>query len=239
MILFPAIDIKSGKVVRLKQGLFNKVTEYSDNPAEVAQKWENQGAQWIHVVDLDGAKSGKVKNLSIIAKVAQSVDIPIQMGGGVRTKEDIRELFAAGVGRVILGTKAVEDREFLKELVAQWPQRIAVSVDCSNGMVTQKGWTQVTEINAIDFVTELEDLGLRCLIYTDIKRDGMLTGPNFEALEELLSSTGVPVIASGGIAKLEDVQKLAELESMGVIGAITGKAIYEGTLDFKEALKVC
>ena len=239
MILFPAIDIKNGKVVRLKQGIFDKVTEYDPDPVKIAQKWEDQGAEWLHVIDLDGAKSGKMKNAGIIGNIAQSVKIPVQVGGGIRTEEDIQELLASGVSRVILGTKVIEDRDFLKSILARWPEQIAVSLDCSNGMVAQQGWTKVTNIKATDFATELEDLGLRCLIYTDIKRDGMLTGPNFEALEELLDTVGIPIIASGGVANIEDIKKLGELDEKGMIGAITGKAIYEGTLDFEEALKLC
>jgi len=239
MIIFPAIDIKDGKVVRLFQGQFDKVTEYDDEPVLVAKKWEEQGAQWLHLVDLDGAQSGVIKNLEIVTNIAESVKIPTQMGGGIRSEEDITRLFSAGVQRVILGTKVIENLDFLKKLLSKWQEKIAVSLDCSNGMVAQRGWTKVTNIKAIDFAKELEALGLQCLIYTDIAKDGTLKGPNFEGLNEILDTVNIPVIASGGIASIDDIKKLCKLKSKGLIGAITGKAIYDGTLDLKEALKLC
>ncbi|HPN88481.1 MAG TPA: 1-(5-phosphoribosyl)-5-[(5-phosphoribosylamino)methylideneamino]imidazole-4-carboxamide isomerase [Candidatus Omnitrophota bacterium] len=238
MIIFPAIDIKNGKVVRLIQGKFDSVTEYGNDPLAMAQHWENKGATWIHVVDLDGAKEGAMKNTAVILKMAHNVKAALQVGGGIRTKEDIAKLIDGGVSRVILGTKIVEEKTFLKESLSLWKDKIAVSLDCSNGRVLQKGWTSQTNIKAVDFIPELERLGLKCLIYTDIAKDGMLCGPNFEALEEILNITKIPVIASGGISSLEDIKKLHLLEKKGLVGAITGKAIYEGKLDLKEALKI-
>lgn len=239
MILFPAIDIQNGKVVRLIQGKFDQVTEYSHDPVSVAKQWEAQGAQWLHVVDLDGAKSGEIKNKDIILKVARSVKIPVQMGGGIRTKEEIAMLIEGGIARVVLGTKAIEDTTFLVDILGSWNEKIAVSLDCSGGFVAQHGWTMTSQIKATDLAKELELLGLKYLIYTDIARDGMLSGPNYEGLKALLDATRIPVIASGGIANLDDIIRLKSLESRGVIGAITGKAIYEGKLDLKKALALC
>jgi phosphoribosylformimino-5-aminoimidazole carboxamide ribotide isomerase len=239
MILFPAIDIKDGKVVRLKQGKFDEVTVYSVDPVKTAKEWAGLGAQWLHVVDLDGALKGELKNKSIIFDIARNVPIPVQTGGGIRTAQDVEEILTGGVQRIILGTKAIADRKFLKKLLQKWPDQIAVSVDCLNGKVAQRGWTEVSNINAIDLAKELKDLGLRCLIYTDISRDGMLSGPNVEALEELLTVVRIPVIASGGLSSLQDIKRLITLEKQGLIGAITGKAIYEGKFDLREALKIC
>lgn len=239
MILFPAIDIQDGKVVRLLQGKFDQVTEYSQDPVSVAKQWESQGAQWLHVVDLDGAKTGTIKNKDIVLKIARSVKIPVQMGGGIRTKEDIAYLIEGGVARVVLGTKVIEDTTFLLDILADWKEKIAVSLDCSKGFVAQHGWTKTSQIKATDLAKELELLGLKVLIYTDIARDGMLSGPNYEGLKALLEATRIPVIASGGIANLDDIRRLKSLESRGVIGAITGKAIYEGKLDLKKALELC
>jgi phosphoribosylformimino-5-aminoimidazole carboxamide ribotide isomerase len=240
MIVFPAIDIKGGKVVRLAQGKFEYVTQYSEDPVTMAQKWASLGAQWLHVVDLDGAQTGEMKNFSIIAKIVKSVKIPVQVGGGIRKESLIDDLIqSAKVRRIVLGTKAVEDPAFLRNVIAKHHDQIAVSLDCSNGFVTDRGWTAKTTIKATDLVKELQQLGLRCLIYTDIARDGMLSGPNYPGIEEMLAVAHIPLIASGGIASLDDIHKLKALTSKGLIGAITGKAIYEGKLDFKEAVRIC
>jgi phosphoribosylformimino-5-aminoimidazole carboxamide ribotide isomerase len=239
VIIFPAIDIKEGNVVRLLQGKFDEVTEYSGAPVAMAKLWEEKGAQWLHVVDLDGAKTGEMQNLDTIVKIARSVHIPVQTGGGIRREEDIKNLLDRGIARVILGTKVIEDRTFLKDMIQRWKDKIAVSMDCSNGMVAERGWTETSDLKATDFVKELETLGLSCLIYTDISRDGMLSGPNFEALKELAGITSIPIIASGGISSIEDIRQLLDLQDQGVIGVITGRAIYEGKLDLKEALELC
>jgi len=239
MIIFPAIDIQQGKVVRLKQGKFDQVTEYSHDPAHAAQRWENEGAEWLHVIDLDGAKNGRVTNWDALERIAKSVKIPIQMGGGIRTEEDVERLLSIGMQRVIFGTRAITDPLALKEMLHQWPEHIAVSIDASNGMVTKLGWTEQTNTDAVSFAKQLEHDGLRCLIYTDIARDGMLTGPNIEALKHMLRAVSVDVIASGGISNIEDIKTLLQLESEGLYGAITGRALYEGTLDLKEALDLC
>jgi len=239
MIILPAIDIKDGKVVRLLQGRFDEVTEYSNDPVAMAQHWESQGAEWLHVVDLNGAFEGKLKNLEIIKKIAKGIKIPIQVGGGIRRNEDILELLTSGVKRVTLGTKVVEDKKFLIGALSLGKDKIAVSLDCSKGMVAQRGWTTISNKKATDFAKELEECGLRCLIYTDIARDGMMTGPNFTGLKEILQAVKIPVIASGGVSNLEDIRKLLELEPAGVVGTIIGKAIYEEKIDLKEALLLC
>ncbi len=239
MTIFPAIDIKGGRVVRLCQGRFDAVTEYADDPAAVARRWAAAGAEWIHVVDLDGAQGGAVVNWEAIAAVAGAVGSRIQMGGGVRTAADIERLLGLGCDRVVLGTKAVEDERFLRETVARWPGQIAVSVDASDGYVTTKGWTRVSDVRAVDFVRTLAACGVTCVIYTDIARDGMMTGPNIPALRAVLDAADVAVIASGGVSSIEDVRALAALSAPRLVGVITGKALYEGTLDLKEALAVC
>jgi len=239
MILYPAIDIQDQKVVRLKQGLFNESTEYSTTPVEIAQKWQEAGATWMHVIDLDGAQKGRMLNFRTITSIAQTLSIPVQCGGGIRRKEDVSMLINAGIQRVILGTKVIEDLAFLANLIQQWPNQIAVSLDCDQGKLTTYGWTQVTDIHVTDFAKKLESIGLTCLIYTDIKRDGMLTGPNFEALEELLDAVNIPIIASGGIKDIHDIQRLKKLEKRGLTGAITGKAIYEETLNIEQAIQLC
>ena len=239
MIIFPAIDLKGGKVVRLKQGRFEDVTQYSTDPVTIARQWQSQGAQWLHVVDLDGAQTGEMLNQDIVKQIAQVVKIPIQVGGGIRDEAVIEELLNAGIGRVILGTRVVQDGEFLKRVLNRWPEKIVVSLDCSKGFVAQRGWTTTTDLKAVDFAKELERSGLSTLIYTDIARDGMLQGPNFEEIQEILKAVTMQIIASGGVSNLEDIKKLYELQPQGLVGAITGKAIYEGKLDFKEAQRLC
>src|SRR3989338_1774171 len=208
MIIFPAIDIKNGKVVRLFQGKFDEVTEYSGDPLVVAQKWQQQGAKWLHVVDLDGAKTGEMHTRATVIAIAKGVKIPIQVGGGIRSGEDIQRLIDGGVARVILGTRVIGDREFLLQMLKLWKKKIAISLDCNRGYVAQRGWTESSDVKAVDFVKSLEGLNLACLIYTDIARDGMLTGPDILGLRALLTMTEIPVIASGGVASIEDLKKL-------------------------------
>ncbi|HLF18521.1 MAG TPA: 1-(5-phosphoribosyl)-5-[(5-phosphoribosylamino)methylideneamino]imidazole-4-carboxamide isomerase [Candidatus Omnitrophota bacterium] len=239
MNVIPAIDIKDGKVVRLAQGKFNKVTIYSDDPLSVAHKWKGMGAQWLHVVDLDGAQLGQLKNFDTIANIIESVQIPIQIGGGVRSQDDIARLIDAGASRVILGTKVLEDPDFIRMEIQKWGDRIAVSLDCSDGKVAKRAWTSTSDVKATDLVKTLEGIGLFCIIYTDISRDGMLSGPNIPAIKEMCEATRIPIIASGGVASLNDIEKLLELSPAGLIGCICGKALYEGTLDLQEAIKLC
>ncbi len=239
MMIIPAIDIKDGKVVRLFRGNFENPTVYSDDPIVIAKKWEATGAPMLHVVDLDGALTGFCKNFEIISLMATSVRIPIQVGGGIRSQYDIARFISGGISRVILGTKAIQSREFLKQVLAGWKEKIILSLDCSNGVLAQQGWTQVSNIKATDFAKEIEPLGVSCLIYTDISRDGTLIGPNIEGITEFLEMVKIPIIASGGIASIDDIKDLLQLESQGLIGIITGKAIYEGRLDLKEAIQLC
>lgn len=235
MILIPAIDIKGGKVVRLFQGKFAEVTEYSDDPVSMAQKWESLGAQWLHLVDLDGAKDGVMANKESICRIAQTVKIPVEVGGGIRNEATVTELINAGVKRVILGTRAIENRDFLVSMLGLYGERICVSLDCSNGFVAGRGWVETSTIKAVDLAKELEAFGLKWMVYTDIAKDGTLAGPNYDGIRSMLAAVKIPLIASGGIGTLEDVRKLASIK--GVAAAITGKAIYEGKLDFKKALE--
>ncbi len=239
MIVIPAIDIKDGKVVRLLRGKESDITVYSDDPVAVAKKWETAGAELLHIVDLDNAIHGTSKNFEVITKIATSVQIPVQLGGGIRNKYDVARYFSSGVSRVILGTKAIENKKFLEEVLNEWKGQIIVSIDCSNGMVAHHGWTEVSNIRAVDFAKELKAMGLKCLIYTDISRDGTLQGPDIEGLREILNSVPISVIASGGVSNIEDIKKLIELEAEGLWGVITGKAIYEGKLDLKAAIQLC
>jgi len=236
MILIPAIDIKDGKVVRLFQGDFDKQTDYDLYPLVAAKRWRDMGAQWLHLVDLDGAKEGVMVNKEHITYITQKIGIPVQAGGGIRDLKTADDLIKVGVKRVILGTRAIEDRKFLKNMLALHGEKVCVSLDCSNGFVTGHGWASVTTIKAVDLVLELEAMGLQWMVYTDIARDGALAGPNYEQIQIILNTVKkINVIASGGIATLGDVRKLALMK--GVAAAITGKAIYEGKLDFQEAVK--
>jgi phosphoribosylformimino-5-aminoimidazole carboxamide ribotide isomerase len=236
MILIPAIDIKGGQVVRLFQGNFGKQTDYDPYPLMAAKRWCEMGAQWLHLVDLDGAKNGVMGNKEHIVYILQHVKIPVEVGGGIRDEQTVEDLIKAGVKRVILGTKAIEDHKFLKDMLALYGEKICVSLDCSNGFVTERGWVSVTAIKATDLILELEAMGLQWMVYTDIARDGALVGPNFDQIQTMLNTVKkINIIASGGITTLEDVKKLAAMK--GVAAAITGKAIYEGTLDFKKALE--
>jgi len=237
MILIPAIDIKDGKVIRLFQGDFNKQTDYDPYPLMAAKRWRDMGAQWLHIVDLDGAKNGVMGNKDHVIYITQKVNIAVQAGGGIRDIQTVDDLIKAGVKRVVLVTRAIEDRQFLKNMLGIYGDKICVSLDCSNGYVAQRGWVSTTNIKATDLALELEAMGLQWMVYTDIARDGTLTGPNYEQLQTMLNTVKkINIISSGGIATLEDVKKLSAMK--GVAAAITGKAIYEGKLDFQEALKI-
>lgn len=237
--IIPAIDIKDGKVVRLFKGQFDKVTEYGSDPVEMARYWEALGAPYLHVVDLDGARTGEAINREIIKKIARTLEIPVETGGGIRSREAVDDLLNAGIDRVIIGTKVVEDRKFLADLLKSWNRSLAVSLDCSNGFVAQRGWQETSTVKGVDLARELADMGLKYVIYTDIARDGTLTGPNVDGLKEMLSIEDLRVIASGGIKDLGDIKTLISLGAENLEGIITGKAIYEGTLDLKEAVELC
>ncbi len=235
MIIFPAIDIKDGKCVRLKQGDFKETTIYNEDPIEVSKEWEGKGAKYIHLVDLDGALSGMPKNIKIIEEIIKNIHIPIQIGGGIRNEGCVQILLEKGVSRIILGSAALKNKELLKELVKNYTDKIAVSVDAKNGFVAVDGWTKISNIKSIDFVKELEEIGVKTIVYTDIAKDGMMQGPNFEIYEILKNNIRVDIIASGGIRTLEDILKIKE---MGLYGCIVGKALYNKNISMEEIAKL-
>lgn len=236
MLVIPAIDLKEGRCVRLLQGRKEDATVYSDDPVATALKWESMGAKLLHVVDLDGAFTGNQSNFESIVKIRKALKIEIEVGGGIRDLARIDQLFSEGVNRIILGTVAVERPELVKQACAKYPGRVLVGIDAKNGDVAVKGWVEVTAVKAKDLALRMQDYGCGGIIYTDIAKDGMLSGPNIEAVREMVASMRIPVIASGGISSLDDVRNLVQVE--GLWGAITGKAIYSGTLDLKEAIRI-
>lgn len=234
LILFPAIDIRNGNCVRLIQGNYAKETIYSDSPTEMAREWERKGAEYLHLIDLDGAKTGDSLNKQAIKDIAQAVSIPVQVGGGIRSIDMIKEHIDNGVSRVIIGTAAINNPDFLKEAVQSYGDEIAVSIDARNGYVATDGWTETSEVKALDLLKDLEKLGVQTIVYTDIFKDGMLQGPNFEELNTMNEATSINVIASGGVTTKEDVRRL---ENMNMYGAIIGKALYDGNLVFEELVE--
>ncbi len=235
MIIYPAIDIKDGRCVRLLQGRFEDVTIYGDDPVQMASKWVSLGAKWLHIVDLDGARNQSPNNRDIILDIVKKHSVSVQTGGGIRTMEDIDQMISAGISRAILGTSAVRSPDLVKKALLKYPDKIAVGIDAKDGMVAIEGWEQVSSYKAIDFAKDIEELGCRVIIYTDIDTDGMLTGPNLKAMKEMIDSVNMEVIASGGVSSLQDLKDLKEI---GASGAITGKAIYTGAIDLAEALKL-
>lgn len=233
MIIYPAIDVKDGRCVRLVQGKFNDVTVYSDHPVEMALKFEQLGAQYLHVVDLDGARLGEPQNIAAISGMAVKVGIPLQLGGGIRSIEMMEIILCKGIQRVILGTSAVKDPELVKKAVQTFESSLAVAIDAKDGMVAIEGWAKTSEFTAIGFAKKMEDLGAKIIIYTDISRDGMLKGPNLKAMEDMAKAVNIEVIASGGITSLQDIKNLKEI---GMAGAIVGKALYTGDIDLQEAI---
>ncbi|MGC8280399.1 1-(5-phosphoribosyl)-5-[(5-phosphoribosylamino)methylideneamino]imidazole-4-carboxamide isomerase [Clostridioides difficile] len=236
MIIFPAIDIKDNKCVRLTQGEFDKVNVYYDNPLEVAYKWKNEGSEYIHIVDLNGARSEFGVNTKIIEDIANNIDIPIQVGGGVRDKEKVKSLINAGVTRVILGSIAIENLNLVEELVNEYKEKIVVSIDAKDGKVAVRGWEVVSNVDSLTLCKQLEKIGVQTIVYTDISKDGMLQGPNFDIYERIAKETSLNVIASGGVTSIEDVKRL---KAMNLYGAIIGKALYDKKIDFKEAQQLC
>lgn len=222
--------------MRLRQGNFSEVTVYYDNPEEAALRWQREGAKVLHVVDLDGAKSGEIRNLSSIERIREVFSGEIEVGGGIRELRDIKTILKVGIDRVILGTVAVQNPQFVKEACKKFPGKIIVGIDAKDGYVAVKGWVEITETRAIDLAKRLEEFGIWGIIYTDIMRDGMLTGPNIETTKTLVDTLKVPVIASGGVSSLEDIKKLSEIA--GLWGVITGKAIYNGEINLKEAIEL-
>ena len=238
MNIYPAVDILKGKAVRLKQGRADDVTVYGQ-PLEMAQRWFNAGAHWLHVVDLDGAFGGAPANHDIIAQIARALPkLRVQVGGGIRSMAVIENLFAAGVQRAVLGTSAVNDPKFTSEALKRFGERIAIGIDARDGIARVSGWTETSQIGAIDLARKLEQEGARLVIYTDISRDGILVGPNTESLKQMIDGTGLNVIASGGVSKLEDVRTLAAIRHSRLDGVIIGKALYEQLLTLEDALEV-
>ncbi len=219
------------------QGDPDRATVYGKDPVEVARHWEAEGAEWLHLVDLDGAFTKNPVNDRIILKIVQSVSIPVQVGGGIRKLENVEEYLSAGVARVIVGTAALRHPEMLEEAFRRYPGRIALGIDARNGMVAVEGWKESTQADAVSLVLRFKNFELAGVIYTDIHRDGMQTGVNVESTRHLLQETGVPVIASGGVSTMEDIEKLFPLVPLGLLGVITGRAIYEGTLKLREAIE--
>ena len=235
MLVIPAIDLKGGQCVRLLQGKKDAVTAYSDDPVATAKLWESCGAKLLHIVDLDGAFTGNQKNLNAIIRIRQSVKIALQVGGGIRKIGNIIKLFSAGIDRIIIGTAAIEDPEFLTDSCNRYPGRILIGIDAKDGMVAIRGWEEITSLNARELAKRLEIVGAAGIIYTDISRDGMLSGPNIEATREMVESVKIPVIASGGVSCIEDIKNLVQIKNLW--GVITGKAIYSKALSLKEAIK--
>jgi len=236
MIIIPAIDLKEGKCVRLEQGLMEKDTVYNDNPGEQARIWQVQGGELLHIVDLDGAFAGVPKNKEAIKTIVEAIDIPSELGGGIRDLQTIEGYLELGIDRVILGTIAKENPALVEEACKKFPGRIVVGIDAKDGLVAVRGWADVTEKLATEMAKEMEDFGGEAIIYTDIARDGMMQGPNIEATRNLDESISIPVIASGGLSTLDDIRRLMAIEPSGVTGVITGKAIYSGAIDLREAV---
>lgn len=235
MEVIPAIDLKGGRCVRLYQGDYNRETVFSDDPSRVALMWQEAGARRIHVVDLDGAREGRPTNLDALAGILAAVSVPVQLGGGIRTYEDVGKVLVMGLGRAILGTAAVEDPDMVARLCREFgPETVVVSVDARDGKVATRGWLKSTQIEATELLQQMSALGVERFVYTDVSRDGTLTEPNFAAIERLVKATGKRIIAAGGVSRVEHLARLAEA---GVEGAIIGRALYTGDIDLKEALE--
>lgn len=238
MIIFPAIDIRGGRCVRLVQGRADQETAYGDDPAAMGIRWQAEGASWLHVVDLDGAFGARPKNFEVIRRLRRTVTIPIQLGGGIRSLDTIATYFEEGIDRLILGTAVLKDPEVAARALTAYPGRIALGLDAKNGLLAVEGWTETTTRTAVEVAKELAPLNPAAIIYTDISRDGVKRGVNLEATRALAQATEIPIIASGGVSSIDDIKALLPLEALGVIGVITGKALYDGNLDLAEAIRV-
>ncbi|OEF97842.1 1-(5-phosphoribosyl)-5-[(5-phosphoribosylamino)methylideneamino]imidazole-4-carboxamide isomerase [Desulfuribacillus alkaliarsenatis] len=237
--IYPAIDMRDGKCVRLFKGDFNQETVYHQNPVEVYKTWVEQGAKFVHVVDLDGAKDGRPAHLEVATGMVQAgiedgKQIPIQYGGGIRSMETLKQVLEAGVNRAILGTSAVEDKAFVKEALETYGERVVIGLDCRNGYVATKGWLETAEVKATDVAKELKEWGARLFVYTDISRDGTLTGPNIEEMVHFATEAQVDVIASGGVSNMQDLKDLTAVKDKGIVGAIVGKALYTDAVTLKQ-----
>jgi phosphoribosylformimino-5-aminoimidazole carboxamide ribotide isomerase len=237
MLVIPAIDLKDGKCVRLFKGEEGSETIFSDKPEDVAGKWEESGAEWIHVVDLDGAFSGEPRNLDVIKRIVGSVSCSVQVGGGIRNMETVRSYFDIGIERAIIGTAAFSNEEFLSEACREFPGKIAVGIDTKNGKIAVKGWKEVIDLDTKDALVNLKNAGVSVILNTNIDRDGTMEGINIESAKEFIESSPLPVIASGGIATTDDLEKLSTIEGLGLYGAILGKSIYTGSIDLRDAIE--
>jgi len=235
MTIYPAIDLKGGRVVRLHQGRADAETVYGNDPAAVARRWMEQGARWLHVVDLDAAFAGEPRNWESVRAILAAVNAPVQLGGGLRTRQQIADALAMGVARVVVGTKACEPA-FVRTLVAEFGERIAVGIDARDGFVAVKGWVEKTSLTAVEFARQISGLGVRTIIFTDIATDGTLTGPNFKAVSAVCSVVNCDIIASGGVSSADDVRRLRELKHPNLTGVIIGKAFYDGRVQLKDVL---
>ena len=238
MIIIPAVDLKEGRCVRLSQGRMDQESVYSEHPVEMAEHWESRGAERIHVVDLNGAVTGKPFHRSLIKEIARSVHIPIEVGGGIRDLATIEDYLSSGVRWIILGTAAFQNRALIGEACHRFPERVILGIDAKRGKVAIQGWNEVASLAAVDLVEQVERIGLSAVIFTDIERDGMGTGLNFESTRNLAQSTSIPVIASGGVSQIEDIEHVLVLEADGVIGVIIGRALYTGQVDLEEAIRI-
>jgi phosphoribosylformimino-5-aminoimidazole carboxamide ribotide isomerase len=232
MFIYPAIDLLNGRCVRLRQGDYAQETVFSDDPAAVARQWVDQGATRIHIVDLDGAKAGKPVNGRVIQQILEAAGVPCQLGGGIRTNDDLAAVFDWGIQWAVLGTRALQDPDWVRTAAGKHPQRIVLGVDAKNGFVATEGWLEVSRVKAIDLAKQVSDSPLAAVVYTDIAKDGMMSGPNFEALAEMQAECSLPVIASGGVCTLDHVKRLTAAKTYG---CIIGRALYEGTIDLREA----
>lgn len=238
MIVIPAVDLKDGRCVRLSQGRMEQETVYSEHPVQMAQHWEVKGAERIHVVDLNGAVAGKPFHQSLIKEMVQSIQIPVEVGGGIRDFDTIENYLSSGVRWVILGTAAFNNRPLIEKACHRFPERVILGIDAKGGKVAIQGWNEVVSLKAIDLAKQVEGMGLSAIIFTDIEKDGMSTGLNFESTQKLARSTSIPVIASGGVSRIEDIEHLLELEPDGVIGVIVGRALYTGSVNLEEAIRI-
>ncbi len=239
MLLIPAIDIKDGKCVRLRQGDMGDTTIFDDDPVRAARRWVEAGAERLHIVDLDGAVAGEPVNADLVHRIAEEFpELPIQLGGGIRDEDTVEAYLNAGVQYVILGTKAVNEPHFVSDLCVEFPRHIIVGLDAKDGKIAVDGWSKLSKHDLIDLAQQFENDGVEAILYTDITRDGMLTGVNIEATRELAEAVRIPVIAAGGLTSLDDVKAVCEIADSGIIGVVTGRAIYEGTLDFARGLEL-
>jgi len=238
MIIIPAVDIKNGKCVRLSQGRMDAEIIFSDNPSSMAKRWEEEGAEMIHVIDLDGAVEKSPQNINSIRKILERVNVPVQLGGGIRSEKTIAMYLNLGIKRVILGTEAIRNPKLVRDACKVFPGRIVVGIDSRKGLVAIEGWTKTTQVTSVDLAKQFEDCGVAAINFTDIHRDGMQTGSNIEETRRLAEAVSIPVIASGGVSTIDDIKNLMSLEKFGVVGVITGKALYSGTLCLKDAIEV-